>query len=62
MSNVMQRIANYIVYGIAAICLLGSSCSNRYPLPVDLVNTLQGSNSTREFSTGNTYPAVAVPW
>lgn len=58
----MQRIANYIVYGIAAICLLGSSCSNRYPLPVDLVNTLQGSNSTREFSTGNTYPAVAVPW
>jgi len=25
------------------------------------VNTLQGSNSRRELSTGNTYPAVGVP-
>lgn len=30
--------------------------------PADLVVTLQGSNSVREFSTGNTYPAVALPW
>ena len=26
------------------------------------VNPRQGSNSIRDFSTGNTYPAVAVPW
>lgn len=26
------------------------------------VNPLQGSNSVREFSTGNTYPAVSLPW
>lgn len=26
------------------------------------VNPLQGTNSTREFSTGNTYPAIATPW
>ncbi len=30
--------------------------------PVDLVNLLQGTNSQSDFSTGNTYPAVAVPW
>ena len=30
--------------------------------PVDLVNPLQGSNSSIDISTGNTYPAIAVPW
>ena len=30
--------------------------------PVDLVNTLMGTESTFALSTGNTYPAIAVPW
>lgn len=30
--------------------------------PVDYVSTLVGSLSTHELSTGNTYPAVAMPW
>ncbi|MDE6176164.1 MAG: glycoside hydrolase family 92 protein, partial [Paramuribaculum sp.] len=30
--------------------------------PVDYVATLVGSLSTHELSTGNTYPAVAMPW
>ena len=30
--------------------------------PVDYVSTLVGTMSKREFSTGNTYPAVARPW
>ena len=30
--------------------------------PVDYVNTLTGTLSKFELSTGNTYPAVAVPW
>jgi len=30
--------------------------------PVDYVNTLTGTMSTYSLSTGNTYPAVAVPW
>jgi len=30
--------------------------------PVDLVNPLVGSFSTHELSTGNTYPAIALPW
>ena len=30
--------------------------------PVDYVNTLVGSESSFALSTGNTYPAIAVPW
>ncbi|MBN1181100.1 MAG: glycoside hydrolase family 92 protein, partial [Bacteroidales bacterium] len=30
--------------------------------PVDYVNTLVGSLSKFELSTGNTYPAIALPW
>ena len=30
--------------------------------PVDYVNTLVGSQSSFQLSTGNTYPAIAVPW
>lgn len=30
--------------------------------PVDYVSTLVGTHSKRELSTGNTYPAVALPW
>lgn len=29
---------------------------------VDYVNPLMGTQSTYEFSTGNTYPAIARPW
>ena len=34
------------------------SCSS----PVEYVSTMVGTMSKREFSTGNTYPAVAMPW
>ncbi len=30
--------------------------------PVDYVSTLVGSASKSELSTGNTYPAIALPW
>ena len=30
--------------------------------PVDYVNPLMGTASTYELSTGNTYPAIALPW
>lgn len=30
--------------------------------PVDHVNTLVGTDSKYELSTGNTYPAIALPW
>ena len=30
--------------------------------PVELVNPLMGTQSVHQFSTGNTYPAMATPW
>ena len=30
--------------------------------PVDYVSTLVGTQSTYQLSTGNTYPAIAMPW
>jgi predicted alpha-1,2-mannosidase len=36
--------------------------SGQYKDPAALVNPLVGSASERQFSTGNTYPAVAMPW
>lgn len=30
--------------------------------PVDWVNPLMGTDSKREFSNGNTYPCIALPW
>jgi predicted alpha-1,2-mannosidase len=30
--------------------------------PVELVNTLMGTDSKPELSNGNTYPAIALPW
>lgn len=34
----------------------------RMETPVDYVNPLVGSASSYELSTGNTYPAIAMPW
>ena len=49
---------------LAALTLL--ACSQQAPRqmsdPVDYVNTLVGTASTFALSTGNTYPATAVPW
>lgn len=45
------------------LCLLLVSCGHKSQVSlVSLVNPLMGTESTFEFSHGNTYPAVAVPW
>ena len=49
---------------ILAAILLGG-CVNRTELvesPADYVSTLVGTLSHHGFSTGNTYPAIALPW
>ena len=38
------------------------SFSQQATEPADMVNTLMGTQSSYELSTGNTYPAVALPW
>ena len=47
------------------ICLL-MACSHEKPEmvsdPVEYVSTLTGTLSHHAFSTGNTYPAIALPW
>ena len=54
-----------IFYIIAAISILSGCCRQETELvtePVDYVSTLVGSLSEHSFSTGNTYPAIALPW
>lgn len=48
----------------AVLILLAVSCSRQSGTvsPVDYVNPLMGTESVFEFSHGNTYPAVALPW
>ena len=53
----------YIHLALAAILL--ASCIQKTELvenPVDYVSTLVGTLSEHSFSTGNTYPATALPW
>ncbi|MBQ9668842.1 MAG: GH92 family glycosyl hydrolase [Prevotella sp.] len=40
----------------------GSAAENPALTPVDYVSTLVGTLSKHSLSTGNTYPAVALPW
>ena len=50
---------------IVSLCFLLVSCGKKPVLRVSLtehVNPLMGTASVFEFSHGNTYPAVAVPW
>ncbi|MDE5646319.1 MAG: GH92 family glycosyl hydrolase [Muribaculaceae bacterium] len=57
-----------LLAGVAAgALLLVSSCgteksSGSMLSPVDYVNPLVGSHSSYKLSTGNTYPAIALPW
>ena len=45
------------------LCLLLIACGQKtQPSLTTLVNPLMGTSSTFQFSHGNTYPAVAVPW
>ena len=50
---------------ILAISLMAGCCKTNDELvenPADYVSTLVGTLSEHSFSTGNTYPAIALPW
>lgn len=55
----MKNIAIIIIS--SAILFLSCNISKEYNL-VEYVNTLQGTDSWPEYSYGNTYPTVAVPY
>ena len=48
-----------LLWGSAALCTLEVNAEKN---PVDYVSTLVGTHSKFELSTGNTYPATALPW
>lgn len=50
-----------------ALAMLSTACAERTPAenilpPTEYVTTLMGTQSDYSFSTGNTYPAIALPW
>ena len=47
---------------ILALVLMATSAGMAQSQPVDYVSTLVGTQSTFQLSTGNTYPATAMPW
>ncbi len=51
----MRRIATTLLAGMV---LMSTAATE----PVDYVSTLMGTQSEYALSTGNTYPAVALPW
>ncbi|MDR1682812.1 MAG: GH92 family glycosyl hydrolase, partial [Candidatus Symbiothrix sp.] len=48
----------FIIFNFA-FCILQFACA---AMPVDYVSTLVGTQSKHSLSTGNTYPAIALPW
>lgn len=55
------------IFSLLIASLLLASCGEggreqSVASPAELANPLMGTSSTFEFSHGNTYPAVAVPW
>ena len=56
----MKHILSFIYFiliGLGTISIQSQTFS-----PVDQVNTLMGTDSEFKLSTGNTYPAIALPW
>lgn len=57
MNYIPRIITSTLLSAFVGFAVLGAEISR-----VDLVNPLMGTMSKKELSTGNTYPAVAVPW
>lgn len=47
---------------ILSVCVFVLEVNAQVSDPVSYVSTLVGTNSKFELSTGNTYPAIALPW
>lgn len=50
----MKHLASLILLGVSSLAFAAQ--------PVDYVSTLVGTQSKYSISTGNTYPAIAMPW
>ena len=56
----MKRLMKRLI--LATIATLSFAGAYAIDDPVQYVNPLVGSHSTGGLSTGNTYPAIALPW
>ena len=56
----MNRLAAILTF--AALFLVNWASAAAGTEPVDYVNPLMGTQSSFQLSTGNTYPAIAMPW
>lgn len=56
----MKRVLNSLFWILMLCSFCGAVCAKQDP--VDYVNPLTGTQSKFELSTGNTYPAIAMPW
>ncbi len=54
----MRRVISLMFCGVVSLGMLTA----REQAPVDYVSVLVGTQSKFALSTGNTYPAIAVPW
>ena len=66
MTKFTKRMKRLFAWG-TALLLVGGMQAASLPVdepitPVDYVSTLVGTQSKHSLSTGNTYPAVAMPW
>jgi predicted alpha-1,2-mannosidase len=64
MLNMKKRklLSFIILFAFTLVVKTVSAVSKEAFDPVEFVNPLMGTQSTFEFSTGNTYPAIALPW
>ncbi len=51
-----------ILVSAVLLCLAAAALAQSGAQPVDYVSTLVGTESKHSLSTGNTYPAIALPW
>lgn len=60
----MTRLPKALAHWLAIAGMLMPNLAVARPTPalIDYVNPLMGTDSSRELSFGNTYPAVVVPW
>ncbi len=58
-----RKLLSFIIlFAFTLVVKTVSAVSKEAFDPVEFVNPLMGTQSTFEFSTGNTYPAIALPW
>ena len=63
--NCLQRIIIFSTmkkFCFIILVFLAANAGMAQTQPVDYVSTLVGTQSTYQLSTGNTYPAIAMPW